>query len=162
MNYYSPELVRYIQGTADGAELTEASDVFALGLIYAEYLTGALPAFDPAFHEAAIAVLNGDHAPAPPGGRAATHRGTGGTDAAGRPRRTPHRRTGPRHPDGMAQRRAHHRGAAEPPPPITGPPGGRPVRCAAKGLRLAGATRRTPADRPCHPGRRLTAPGARS
>jgi serine/threonine protein kinase len=59
MNYYSPELVRYIQGTADGAELTEASDVFALGLIYAEYLTGTLPPFDPAHHEAAIAVLNG-------------------------------------------------------------------------------------------------------
>jgi serine/threonine protein kinase len=49
MNYYSPELVRYIQGTADGTELTQASDVFALGLIYAEYLTGTLPAFDPAF-----------------------------------------------------------------------------------------------------------------
>jgi len=59
MNYYSPELVRYIQGTADGTELTQASDVFALGLIYAEYLTGTLPAFDPAFGEAAIAVLNG-------------------------------------------------------------------------------------------------------
>ena len=31
MNYYSPELVRYIQGTADAGELTEASDIFALG-----------------------------------------------------------------------------------------------------------------------------------
>ena len=59
MNYYSPELVRYIQGSAHAADLTEASDIFALGLIYAEYLTGALPAFDPAHHEAAIAVLNG-------------------------------------------------------------------------------------------------------
>ena len=66
MNYYSPELVRYIQGTADGAELTEASDVFALGLIYTEYLTGALPPFDPAFHEAAVAVLNGTHLRIPP------------------------------------------------------------------------------------------------
>lgn len=66
MNYYSPELVRYIQGSADGAELTAASDIFALGLIYTEYLTGALPSFDPAFHEAAIAVLNGTrlHLPA--------------------------------------------------------------------------------------------------
>lgn len=59
MNYYSPELVRYIQGSAAPGELTEASDIFALGLIYAEYLTGALPAFDPALHEPAVAVLHG-------------------------------------------------------------------------------------------------------
>jgi eukaryotic-like serine/threonine-protein kinase len=59
MNYYSPELITYIQGSAPAAVLTEASDIFALGLIYAEYLTGALPAFDPAHHEAAIAVLHG-------------------------------------------------------------------------------------------------------
>jgi serine/threonine protein kinase len=59
MNYYSPELVRYIQGAAAPGELTEASDIFALGLIYAEYLTGAMPPFDPAHHEPAIAVLHG-------------------------------------------------------------------------------------------------------
>jgi serine/threonine protein kinase len=59
MNYYSPELVRYIQGSADPGELSEASDIFALGLIYAEYLTGSMPAFDAAHHEAAIAVLHG-------------------------------------------------------------------------------------------------------
>jgi serine/threonine protein kinase len=59
MNYYSPELVRYIQGTAAPGELTEASDIFALGLIYAEYLTGAMPPFDPTRHEPAIAVLHG-------------------------------------------------------------------------------------------------------
>jgi serine/threonine protein kinase len=59
MNYYSPELVRYIQGSAAPGELTEASDIFALGLIYAEYLTGAMPPFDPAHHEPAIAVLHG-------------------------------------------------------------------------------------------------------
>jgi serine/threonine protein kinase len=59
MNYYSPELVRYIQGSAAPGELTVASDIFALGLIYAEYLTGAMPPFDPAYHEAAIAVLHG-------------------------------------------------------------------------------------------------------
>ena len=59
MNYYSPELVRYIQGSAAPGELTEASDIFALGLIYAEYLSGAMPPFDPAHHEPAIAVLHG-------------------------------------------------------------------------------------------------------
>jgi hypothetical protein len=59
MNYYSPELVRYIQGAATPEELTEAADIFALGLIYAEYLTGSTPAFDPVHTSAAIAVLHG-------------------------------------------------------------------------------------------------------
>lgn len=59
MNYYSPELVRYIQEIATPAELTESADIFALGLIYAEYLTGSMPSFDPVHHEAAIAVLHG-------------------------------------------------------------------------------------------------------
>jgi serine/threonine protein kinase len=59
MNYYSPELVRYIQGADIAPQLTAASDVFALGLIYTEYLTGAPPKFDAAYREPAIAVLNG-------------------------------------------------------------------------------------------------------
>jgi serine/threonine protein kinase len=59
MNYYSPELVRYIQESARPDELTEASDIFALGLIYVEYLTGRPPKFDPQHHEAATAILNG-------------------------------------------------------------------------------------------------------
>ena len=59
MTHYSPELVRYIQGAADPAELTQASDIFALGLIYTEYLTGSLPAFDPADPQAALAALHG-------------------------------------------------------------------------------------------------------
>jgi serine/threonine protein kinase len=67
MNYYSPELISYIQGSAPPAVLAEASDIFALGLIYAEYLTGAFPAFDPIYHEAAIAVLNGAELRLPPG-----------------------------------------------------------------------------------------------
>jgi serine/threonine protein kinase len=67
MNYYSPELVSYIQGTGTAVDLTQASDIFALGLIYAEYLTGALPPFDPAYHEAAIAVAHGAQLRLPPG-----------------------------------------------------------------------------------------------
>src|SRR4051812_45789428 len=59
MNYYSPELVTYIQAGTGAERLSEASDIFALGLIYSEYLTGALPAFDPTYHEAAVAVLHG-------------------------------------------------------------------------------------------------------
>src|SRR3954469_10832069 len=47
MNYYSPELVGYIQELGTQArELTQKADIFALGLIYAEYLTGALPPVD--------------------------------------------------------------------------------------------------------------------
>lgn len=67
MNYYSPELVSYIQHGVGADQLTEASDIFALGLIYAEYLTGALPAFEPTYHEAATAVLNGAQLRLPPG-----------------------------------------------------------------------------------------------
>jgi eukaryotic-like serine/threonine-protein kinase len=51
MNYYSPELVGYIQEAGTATELTQKADIFALGLIYAEYLTGALPSFDAATHK---------------------------------------------------------------------------------------------------------------
>ena len=61
INYYSPELLGYIQEagvTAD--QLGVASDVFALGLIFTEFLTGAPPPFDAAtFHEPATAVRAG-------------------------------------------------------------------------------------------------------
>jgi serine/threonine protein kinase len=62
INYYSPELLGYIQeaGVAPG-DLGVASDVFALGLIFTEYLTGAPPPFDAAsYHEAASAVRSGE------------------------------------------------------------------------------------------------------
>lgn len=61
INYYSPELLGYIQeaGVAP-TELGVASDVFALGLIYSEFLTGAVPPFDaPLYHEPAVAVRSG-------------------------------------------------------------------------------------------------------
>jgi serine/threonine protein kinase len=60
INYYSPELLGYIQeaGVAPG-QLGVASDIFALGLIYAEYLTGGPPPFDVArYQEPAVAVRN--------------------------------------------------------------------------------------------------------
>ena len=69
INYYSPELLGYIQDagvTAD--QLGVASDVFALGLIYTEYLTGAPPSFDPAYHEPAVAVRSGATLRIPRGG----------------------------------------------------------------------------------------------
>ncbi len=62
INYYSPELLGYIQeaGVAAG-DLGVASDIFALGLIYTEYLTGAPPPFDVAkYHEPAVAVRSGE------------------------------------------------------------------------------------------------------
>jgi eukaryotic-like serine/threonine-protein kinase len=62
MNYYSPELVGYIQETGiSAAELTQKADIFALGLIYAEYLTGALPGFDAGRYQyAGVAVQGGE------------------------------------------------------------------------------------------------------
>jgi serine/threonine protein kinase len=62
INYYSPELLGYIQdaGVQPG-ELGVASDIFALGLIYTEFLTGAVPPFDAAtYHEPAVAVRSGE------------------------------------------------------------------------------------------------------
>lgn len=47
MNYYAPELVAYIQGSGIAKhELNQQADIFSLGLVYSEYLTGALPPFD--------------------------------------------------------------------------------------------------------------------
>ncbi len=61
INYYSPELLGYIQEAGvKPSQLGTASDVFALGLIYAEYLTGRPPPFDVArYHEPAVAIRNG-------------------------------------------------------------------------------------------------------
>jgi eukaryotic-like serine/threonine-protein kinase len=61
INYYSPELLGYIQEAGVvGSQLGVASDIFALGLIYTEYLTAAPPPFDVAtYHEPAVAVRSG-------------------------------------------------------------------------------------------------------
>jgi eukaryotic-like serine/threonine-protein kinase len=62
INYYSPELLGYIQDVGvKPEELGVASDVFALGLIYTEFLTGAVPPFDTTtYHEPAVAVRSGE------------------------------------------------------------------------------------------------------
>ena len=46
--YYSPEVLSYVKGDdlVKPSELTTASDVFAAGLIFHQYLVGSLPAFD--------------------------------------------------------------------------------------------------------------------
>jgi eukaryotic-like serine/threonine-protein kinase len=41
--YYSPELLRYHLGEAAGMELDEKNDVFALGLVFWQYLAGRRP-----------------------------------------------------------------------------------------------------------------------
>jgi serine/threonine protein kinase len=60
INYYSPELLGYIQEAGvPASDLGVSSDIFALGLIYTEYLTGAPPPFDVArYHEPAVAIRN--------------------------------------------------------------------------------------------------------
>ncbi|PYY51913.1 protein kinase [Curtobacterium sp. MCBD17_023] len=60
INYYSPELLGYIQedGVA-AADLGTAADIFALGLIFSEFLTGQLPAYDRAYGEPAVAARSG-------------------------------------------------------------------------------------------------------
>jgi len=60
INYYSPELLSYIQEeSVDATQLGTAADMFALGLIYSEFLTGRLPQYDPAYGEPAVAVRSG-------------------------------------------------------------------------------------------------------
>ena len=41
--YYSPELLEYIQGRSTPDSLTTASDMFSLGIVFCEYLTGKKP-----------------------------------------------------------------------------------------------------------------------
>lgn len=59
--YGAPEWLDYIQDEtgADGAALTTAVDMFALGLMLHEYLTGQRPGSDPAFSSPADAVRAG-------------------------------------------------------------------------------------------------------
>ncbi len=41
--HYSPEITAYLNGEGDGTAITEASDVFALGLVFVHYLTDTAP-----------------------------------------------------------------------------------------------------------------------
>ncbi|WP_051110526.1 protein kinase domain-containing protein [Longispora albida] len=57
--YYAPEMTEYIVAGSDGASLTTKSDIFALGLVFAEYVTGALPSIGGGHRYAGEALLNG-------------------------------------------------------------------------------------------------------
>ena len=62
MVYYSPELGRYVQGDTEIKPdyLQLKSDIFALGLIYSQYLTGKMPNFDQKrYNYPYLAVYNG-------------------------------------------------------------------------------------------------------
>jgi serine/threonine protein kinase len=59
--YASPEQYLYMKGTATTRHLTTLSDIFTLGLIYHQYLTGEMPAYDTGKYRYPYqAVLNGD------------------------------------------------------------------------------------------------------
>lgn len=59
--YYSPELGKYIKGLSDikPENLTTKSDVFALGILFSQYLTGNRPEIGRKFKYVYEAVLNG-------------------------------------------------------------------------------------------------------
>jgi serine/threonine protein kinase len=60
MVYYSPELALYIQDTkqVDYKLLTTQSDIFALGLLFSQYLTGKLPYFEQEKYQYACIAVN--------------------------------------------------------------------------------------------------------
>jgi serine/threonine protein kinase len=60
MAYYSPELVRYINEPVPGTRLGCSSDVFALGLVFTEWLTGSKPKFDVEARYAGVASARGE------------------------------------------------------------------------------------------------------
>jgi serine/threonine protein kinase len=60
MAYYSPELARYLLGDASTPPetLTVQSDIFSLGMLFCEYLTGHLPVFDKSQYEYCCVAVN--------------------------------------------------------------------------------------------------------
>lgn len=63
MVFYSPELAQYIQQSnkIQGKDLTVKSDIFALGLLFTQYLTGNLPDFNQEkYNYACMASLAGE------------------------------------------------------------------------------------------------------
>jgi eukaryotic-like serine/threonine-protein kinase len=57
--FYSPELLRYTVGEAPGDQLDEKNDVFALGLVFWQYLTGERPELPGGVNYPAEAVSQG-------------------------------------------------------------------------------------------------------
>jgi Protein kinase domain len=57
--YYSPELMQYVMDGTGAANLSTASDVFALGLVFMQYVTGSSPALPSSHKYAAEAITAG-------------------------------------------------------------------------------------------------------
>jgi eukaryotic-like serine/threonine-protein kinase len=57
--YYSPELLEYILGQVTADQVDEKNDVFALGLVFWQYLAGSRPKLPDGFSYAAEAVQDG-------------------------------------------------------------------------------------------------------
>ena len=111
MNYYSPELVGYIQETGTAAaELTQQADIIPPGPIYAEYLTGALPPFDASTSTVAAARAGEVSWPPSSSASGSPHRRAGRPDAAGRPGRPTGHRRDPHDADGHPYPDDHDRG----------------------------------------------------
>lgn len=58
--YYSPETHLYILGEGQAEELQTAADIFALGILFAEYLTGQRPRAGAGADTCAVGVLKGE------------------------------------------------------------------------------------------------------
>lgn len=60
--YYSPEMAKYILkiGDVKPSDLTLKSDVFALGVLFTEYLVGKLPTYPSKYNYPWEALINGD------------------------------------------------------------------------------------------------------
>jgi serine/threonine protein kinase len=67
MAYYSPELLQYLNEPSPGTSLTTASDLFALGLVFAQWLNGRLPEFPSDARYASVAVARGERLVVPRG-----------------------------------------------------------------------------------------------
>ncbi|MBA3529069.1 MAG: protein kinase [Propionibacteriaceae bacterium] len=153
INYYSPELLGYIQEAGvPPTELGVAADVFALGLIFTEFLTGASPPFDaPRYHEPAVAVRSGETLRIPRSGvlpqLADLVDGMLAADPARRPT------IAQVHATLMAVRPASGLAAAPPAPTSPGAPTEPAAPSALRGKGLRTALRRTPGGEPSAAGR---------
>ena len=103
--FYSPELLRYTVGEAPGDHLDEKNDVFALGLVFWQYLTGERPELPDGVNYPAEAVNQGSRAVPAQVGRGPAARGSRAFDARQRIRRAAeHERRAQRAQDGAEAR----------------------------------------------------------
>jgi len=88
IDYYSPELGSYVKqdGTVAASDLGLTSDIFALGIIFSEYLTGRKPTFDTKkYRYAWESALNGQPVTMEPLIETKTSGMSGYSTASGRP-----------------------------------------------------------------------------